>query len=211
MRQADAAMEIPGGTLLMNKRLLIAALFATALSGCATYDHVGYDGPGGYYHGRPTAGYYSPYDSPYGYGGVSVYGGYGYRDYYGYPYYGYYGSHYPYYRPHHPPPRPPRPGDDKPDPPTAGPSRRPPPWRDPTNGAYRESGQVMIPPRYQRPSTPAPTSPQVRRETPTRIAPRPQEARRDVERPRTIERAARPPAVRSAPRSTAPSRREQEP
>lgn len=187
----------------MNKILATATLLATtALGGCVTYDHVGRDAPGGYYYGRPTVEYYDPYGgySPYG-GGVSVYGRYGYGGYYGgYPYYGHYGPYYPYYRPHHPPPRPPRPGDDTPNPPTSGPSKRPPPWRDPTNGAYRESGQVMIPPRFRQPAVPAPSSPQVRREAPSSGVSRPSpQPRSEVARPRAAERAARPsrPAVRS--------------
>lgn len=181
----------------MNIRLVIAAFIAAAtLSGCVTYDHVGRGAaPGGYYHGRPTTEYYSPYGYggyPYS-GGVHVYGGYGGGYYGGYPYYGHYGSYYPYYRPHYNYyPRPPRPGYDKPrppnPPPTGRPGNRPPPWRDPTNGAYRETGQVLVPPRSQRPATPAPA----------RITPRP-EPRNEVSRPRSVERPARP-AVRSAPR-----------
>lgn len=187
----------------MNKRLVIAALFAAAtLSGCVSYDYVGRSAPGGYYHGRPSVEYYDPYGYPaYGYpysGGVSVYGGYGSGRYY--PYYGHYGSYYPYYRPHYYP-RPPRPGYDKPNPPnpppTARPGNRPPPWRDPTNGMYRETGQVQIPPRSQRPATSAPS--QVRGDNPPRITPRP-EPRNEISRPRSAERPVRP-AVRSAPRS----------
>lgn len=197
----------PTGGPAMNKRLVIAALFAAAtLSGCVTYDHVGRGaGPGGYYHGRPTTEYYGPYGYggyPYS-GGVSIYGGYGSGGYYGgYPYYGHYGPSYPYYRPHYYPrppyhghnPRPPKP------PPTSRPGNRPPPWRDPTNGAYRETGQVQIPPRsqpqYQRP---APSSSQIRGDNnPPRITPRP-EPRNESSRPRSMERPSQP-AVRSAPR-----------
>jgi hypothetical protein len=193
----------------MNKRLVIAALFATAtLSGCVTYDHVGRGAaPGGYYHGRPTTEYYGPYGYggyPYS-GGVSIYGGYGGGGYYGgYPYYGHYGPNYPYYRPNYYPrpphyghnPRPPKP------PTTTKPGNRPPPWRDPTNGAYRETGQVLIPPRsqpqYQRPARPAPSSSPIRGDNPPRITPR-QEPRQEISSPRSMERPARP-AVRSAPR-----------
>jgi hypothetical protein len=197
--------QLYGGISAMNKRLVIAALFATAtLSGCVTYDHVGRGAaPGGYYYGRPTTEYYDPYGYggyPYS-GGVSIYGGYGSGG-YGYTYYGHYGSYYPYYRPHYYP-RPPRPGDGRPPPPnpppTARPGNRPPPWRDPTRGAYRETGQVLIPPRsqpqYQRP---APSSSQIRGDNPPRMVPR-HEPRNEVSRPRSIERADRP-AVRSAPR-----------
>jgi hypothetical protein len=195
----------------MNKRLVISAIFAAAaLSGCVSYDYVGRSAPGGYYHGRPSVEYYSPYGQPgYGYpysGGVSVYGGYGSGGYYGYPYYGHYGSYYPYYRPnYYYSPRPPRPDHNHPRPPKP-PGNRPPPWRDPTNGAYRESGQVLVPPRsqhqpqYQRPTRPAPSSSQIRGDNPPRITPR-QEPRNEVTRPRSVERPTQP-AVRSAPRRT---------
>lgn len=161
----------------MKLRLLLtAALAATALGGCATYEQPGANGPGGYYQGRPQVRYIGGYNYGVPYGGY--YGG-GYyspyrNGYGGYPYYGYYGPSYPYYQPHHPPPRP-RPGhgghdnNNPPPPPGSGPGgNRPAPWRDPTRGMWRDSGeQPMVPgqarprsqpgnqgqPRYQRPPT----------------------------------------------------------
>ena len=163
----------------MKLRLLLtAALAATALGGCATYEQPGASGPGGYYQGRPQVRYIGGYNYGVPYGGYGGYYGGGYyspyRYGYGNPYYGYYGPNYPYYRPHHPPPRPGHGhnGDhDRPNPPGSGAGgNRPAPWRDPTRGAWRESGQhPMVPgqapppsqqnsqqynqgrPRYQRP------------------------------------------------------------
>ena len=40
------------------RHLLAAALAASALSGCVTYDTVGARAPGGYYSGRPYTEYY---------------------------------------------------------------------------------------------------------------------------------------------------------
>ena len=129
-------------------RLLTTLLAAAALGGCATYDYAGSgSAPGGYYYGRASGGGYGPYYDGYGYPSYG-YGGYGYGGYYGgyyNPYYGYGG--YPYYihRPHHPrPPRPDRPDDG-----------RAPPWRNPQDGRYRESGRVMIPPANRVPQVPA--------------------------------------------------------
>ena len=126
---------------MKSRLLIIAALAAAALSGCATYDHVGASAAGGYYQGRPVVRYYDAYGYPV-YGGY--YGGYYNRpSYYGrQPYYGYYGPYYPYYPP---PVHRPRPGHDhggyRP-PPGSGPGgNRPAPWRDPTRGAWREHGQ----------------------------------------------------------------------
>lgn len=128
----------------MKLRLITTLIAATALSGCATYDYAGGSAPGGYYYGRSAPSYY---DDGYGYGGSNY--GYGYGGYYGYsPYYGY-GGYYPYYiyRPH----RPHRPDhDDKPDP---G-NDRAPPWRNPVDGRYRESGRVKIPPQNRIPQSP---------------------------------------------------------
>ncbi len=128
----------------MKLRLITTLIVATALSGCATYDYAGGSAPGGYYYGRSAPSNY--YDG-YGYGGSYGYPGYGYGG-YGYsPYYGF-GGYYPYYiyRPH----RPHRPdNDNKPDPDNG----RAPPWRNPQNGRYRESGRVMIPPQNRIPQS----------------------------------------------------------
>lgn len=188
-----------GGT--MKLRLITTLIAAAALSGCATYDYAGGSAPGGYYYGR-SAPSYGPYNDGYGYGYPSYgYGGYGY---YGYsPYYGY-GGYYPYY-----PYRPHRPGhDDKPD----RDNDRPPPWRNPQDGRYRESGRVKIPPQNRIPGSPAqprvvgdgsqpsgangirqrpPSEPQQRVAEPS--------PPRTVERSRPVERSA--PAPRSEPRS----------
>lgn len=130
----------------MKLRLITTLIAVAALGGCATYDYAGGSAPGGYYYGR-SAPSYGPYDDGYGYGYPSYgYGGYGY---YGYsPYYGY-GGYYPYYlqrphRPHHPD------HDDKPDPDNG----RAPPWRNPEDGRYRESGRVKIPPQNRIPQSP---------------------------------------------------------
>jgi len=210
----------------MNRKILLAAVLASTLGGCATYDYVGNTAPGGYYSGRPTTQYYDygaygsygPYGGGYVYPGSSVYLGIGsgyYPGYYGYrryPYYGYYNPHYPNYPR---PPRPPRPdhdGDDRP----PGPSQRPPPWRDPT-GAWREGGQIMVPPRSDaNPGRPQqsqpgrvmaqPSAPRVRGEMPT-AAPR-------SEMSQPSRRAERPMSSPSAPRMTPRSERgvrEQEP
>lgn len=186
----------------MKRTSLLAAVFAsTLLGGCATYDYVGNTAPGGYYHGRPTTEYYSPYGYYDGYyGGVGVYSGpYRYRGSYGYPYYGYYGSYYPYYRPHHHP-RPPRPGDnDNKPPPTSGGGNRPPPWRDPT-GRWREGGSQPLVPNRSSPASPAPSQPRMSGGyQPPRVTPSPSMPR-TAERPRTMERPAAPRAERSAPR-----------
>ncbi|WP_211368408.1 hypothetical protein [Pseudoxanthomonas gei] len=107
-------------------RLLVTLMAASALGGCATYDYVGGNSPGGYYSGRASTGTgYGPYYDGYGYPSY-LYGNYGYRSYYGpsfyNPYYYGYGG-YPYYppRPHHP--RPPRPDHEN--------DGKPPPWRNP--------------------------------------------------------------------------------
>lgn len=125
-----------GGSTMKKSRLLTVLLAAAALGGCATYDYAGGSAPGGYYYGRASSAYgYGPYDNGYGYPYSYGYGGY-YNPYYGYG--GYY-PYYPYYPPHRPrPPRPPRPYE---------PEDRAPPWRDPVDGRYRESGRVLVPPR----------------------------------------------------------------
>lgn len=145
----------------MKLRLLLtAALAASALAGCATYEQPGANGPGGYYQGRPQVRYIGGYNygGPYGgyYGGGGYYSPYRYG-YGGYPYYGYYGRDYPYYQPHHPPPRPGHGhngNNNPPNPPGSGPGgSRPAPWRDPTRGAWRDAGQQpMVPGQGPRPS-----------------------------------------------------------
>ena len=96
----------------MIRKLILPALAALMLAGCATYQYRAGSG-GDYYYGQPGTEY-RYYGSPYGYGGYgyggyggSGYGSYGYGGYgYGYPsyfgyrnYYGYpYGSG-GYYRP----------------------------------------------------------------------------------------------------------------
>jgi len=87
----------------MIRKLILPALAALLLAGCASYQYR--DGSGDYYYGQPGTEY-RYYGYPYGgYG----YGGYGYgypsyfsyRSYYSYPYG--YGGHYrpPYRPPHH--------------------------------------------------------------------------------------------------------------
>lgn len=176
----------------MNMRLLTTLIAAAALSGCATYDYSGGSGAGGYYQGRPSAGYYGPYGGAYGYPSYG-YGGYGYGsgyyDPYGYNPYGYNGG---YYRPpHHPRP----PHTNNPDPPNRAPA-----WRNPQDGRYRESGRVMIPPHTRGVLPGAPSQPQVRNPgvrqrvddgQPRRQMSQPS-APRYVERPRPVERVMRP-------------------
>lgn len=163
------------------KRLhcLTAGLALAVLSGCASYDYVGGGAPGGYYSGRVVHDYYGP--------SIGIYGNYG-SGYYGYgnyPGYGYWGN-YPYYRPPYvtyprPPYRPERPDrPDRPGRPDGGHGSnhggdRPPPWRDPTQGAWRESGQVKLPPRTQSPSRVTPTTPMRPQQATT--GPRPQNGR----------------------------------
>jgi len=87
----------------MIRKLILPALAALLLAGCASYQYR--DGSGDYYYGQPGTEY-RYYGYPSGYGGYG-YGAYGYgypsyfsyRSYYGYPY-GYGG----YYRPPHKPP-----------------------------------------------------------------------------------------------------------
>lgn len=177
----------------MKLRLITALIAATALSGCATYDYAGGSAPGGYYYGRSAPSYYND-GYGYGYPGYGGYGGYGY---YGYsPYYGF-GGYYPYYiyRPH----RPHRP-DHKPDPD----NDRAPPWRNPDNGRYRESGRVKIPPQNRIPQSPG--QPRVTGDgrqpsgnSGIRVRPAGDAPRRMSEPapPRMVERS--PPVERSAP------------
>lgn len=179
----------------MKLRLITALIAATALSGCATYDYAGGSAPGGYYYGRSAPSYYND-GYGYGYPGYGGYGGYGY---YGYsPYYGF-GGYYPYYiyRPH----RPHRPDhDQKPDPDNG----RAPPWRNPDNGYYRESGRVKIPPQNRIPQSPGqprvtgdgrqPSGSSGIRVRPANDAP---QRMSEPAPPRMVERP--PPAERSAP------------
>ena len=185
----------------MKLRLITTLIAAAALSGCATYDYAGGSAPGGYYYGR-SAPSYGPYYDAYGYG----YPFYGYGGYGGYGYYGY-GGYYPYYpyRPHHPH----HPGhdDDKPDP---G-NDRAPPWRNPEDGRYRESGRVKIPPQNRIPASPGqprvvgggrqPSGNTGVRQRPTG---EPQRRTSSPSPPRSVERS-RPPE-RSAPPSRSNSR-----
>lgn len=189
----------------MKLRLLTTLLAAAALSGCATYDYAGGNGDGGYYHGRPSAGY-GPYGGAYGYPG---YGGYGYGGYSGYGYgynSGYFGSSgyyspYRYYRPHYP--RRPGPDHDRGDR-----NDRPAPWRRP-DGRYQDTGRVMIPPHagaqsprqvQARPSRPM-VAPAPRASSfpsaPRMQAPRMQAPR--MQAPRMQQRSSPPPMVQGAP------------
>src|SRR5690606_23231654 len=87
-------------------KLILTALAALLLAGCASYQYRG-GTSGDYYYGQPGTEY-RYYGYPYGYGGYG-YGAYGYgypsyfsyRSYYGYPYG--YGGYYrpPYKGPHH--------------------------------------------------------------------------------------------------------------
>src|SRR5690606_13056957 len=91
------------GARLMIRKLILPALAALLLAGCASYQYRG--GTGDYYYGQPGTEY-RYYGYPYGGYGYGAYGyGYpsyfSYRSYYGYPY-GYGG----YYRPPYTGPRP---------------------------------------------------------------------------------------------------------
>ena len=84
----------------MIRKLILPALAASLLAGCATgYQYRG--GSGDYYYGSPGVEYryYGGYGYGYPYGGYG-YGGYGYGG-YGYPYYYGGGYYYPWYRPGH--------------------------------------------------------------------------------------------------------------
>ena len=188
----------------MKLRLVTTLIAAAALSGCATYDYAGGGAPGGYYYGR-SAPSYGPYYDGYGYGyGYPLYG---YGGYGGYGYYGY-GGYYPYYpyRPHHPH----DPGhDDKPDP---G-NDRAPPWRNPVDGRYRESGRVKIPPQNRIPQSPG--QPRVvgdgrQPSGNTGIRQRPatetQQRRSEPSAPRSVERSRPPERSAPPPRSEIRSR-----
>lgn len=141
----------------MLRNILLTALAAASLAGCAT-DYAYRGGNGDYYYGQPRTEYryYDPYGaSGYGFGGYyydrfgrPVYAyPYGYGGYYGGPYYG-----YPYWyrpRPHHD-------GDHRPpvqDGNDDGNDRKP-PWRN-LNGLVprprMDDGEVQRPRRQSAP------------------------------------------------------------
>src|SRR5690606_4169209 len=87
------------GDRMKTRYLVVTALAALLLGGCATYGYRGGTG-GDYYYGRSSGSGY--YGAPYGSVGYGSYGGVGYgypRAYsrYGYWPRSYYGSRYPYY------------------------------------------------------------------------------------------------------------------
>ena len=145
----------------MIRKLILPALAAALLAGCATgYQYRG--GSGDYYYGSPSTEY-RYYGSPYGgyYGGYG-YGGYGYGG-YGYPYgggYGYYST--PYYGGHHWHDRNDQDDDrDDVDQDPAPQQQRPtPPWRD--LGALRERGKLPDAQRREMPAPRAATRPVTR-------------------------------------------------
>lgn len=137
----------------MLRNLLLSALAAATLAGCATdYAYRGGNG-GDYYYGQPRTEY--RYHDPYGYSG-GYYGGYyydrygrlvyvspyGYGGYYGGPYYG-----YPYrQRPH-------REGDHHAPPPaqgSGGDNDRKPPWRNLDGLVPRRQDDPRLRPMPQR-------------------------------------------------------------
>lgn len=194
MRGDDAGRQSNGGRPMIRK-LILPALAALVLAGCATgYQYRG--GSGDYYYGSPGVEYryygYGYYGYPYG-----SYGYYGYPNYYG----GYYGGYYsPWYRrPHwhgghhhgggdhgggH--------GGDKPAKPT-------PPWRDLGSLRPRTGGNM---PPSRMPATPAsPSSSQPRMPAPGRRVVRPQ-IEPTAPRPAVPSRTVRPSAP--APRMSLP-------
>src|SRR5690606_18388815 len=176
------------GARLMIRKLILPALAALLLAGCASYQYRG-GSSGDYYYGQPGTEY-RYYGYPYGYGGYG-YGGYGYGAYgYGYPsyfsyrsYYGYpygYGGYYrpPYKGPHHghghgngqggnhnggngpgPGQNPPPAGNDNHDRPTA-------PWRDLERLRERARTHDRV-----RPSSAEPSATPYRRVVPQRANP----------------------------------------
>ena len=174
------------------KLLVTAAMAASLLGGCATYEQAGANGPGGYYQGRPQVRYYGGYGGGYPYDYYGAYGGYGGSYRYANPYYGYYGPYYPYYPQHNP-----RPGHghghDRPNPPTgSGPGgNRPAPWRDPTRGAWRDNGQQpMVPGQPQQGQQQMPRSGRPAYQRPPRNMSAPSNPAQPRSMPRTIERPA---------------------
>lgn len=157
----------------MIRKLILPALAAALLAGCATgYQYRG--GSGDYYYGSPGVEYrvYGGYGYPYGYG----YGGYG----YGYPYYGGGYYYYPWYRGHghhhgghhhggHD-------GDNGGDDGDAPPERPTPPWRDlgsiGDRGKLRDLGD-KLPQRREAHAPVARPSSQPRMSSPPRISPPP--------------------------------------
>lgn len=173
---------------LRTVRAITALALAAALGGCATYDYVGSDSPGGYYRGQSRStypGYYGGYPDGYYDGYYGYPGGYAPGYYYGGVYY--YGGHR-YYRPppHRPPPHPngdhddgrPDGGHDRP-PPSGNPgggNRMPSPWRDLDRIGERQQqrrgndgppsrpygvpqGQPASPPSMMRPPQPSGATP----------------------------------------------------
>lgn len=179
----------------MIRKLILPALAALVLAGCASYQYRGGAG-GDYYYGQPTTEYRyygSPYGA-YGYGYPSGWGGsIGYGSYYGS---GYYGNPYyrnPYYR-HYGYPRYPRPphnghGDGSGSNPGSGQSGQHadrPRWRDldrlRERAGTRTNEQRTAPLLRSQPVAPAPMqqrSAPVRRTAPT-TAPRQRRAKRDT-------------------------------
>ncbi|NLG60124.1 MAG: hypothetical protein GX538_08170 [Gammaproteobacteria bacterium] len=183
--------------------LVVTALAALLLGGCATYGYRG--GSGDYYYGRSSGHYGAPYGSvgygrygglygsvgyghPYGYSGYSYWPN---RYYYGswYPYYGYYG---PYYRP--PVVVRPRPDQDRP-----RESRPGAPWRN-------LSGVTRVEHRERPERVQAPTSGMRAQGQRERIQPTIRSNRQDVQRTRSSPWRAGSPAGNPGARSTAPVR-----
>lgn len=173
MDRHDAGGATQGNEHAMTRKLLLLpAIAAALLAGCATY---GYDyrggGGGDYYYGAP--GYYGNdgYGYPYGYGG------YGYPYGYGYPGYGapYWGGGY-YYIPshhggsHHHGGHGGRDDDDHQAPPPGQgqqqPDRPRPPWRDLGRAGRAQAASKLQPPAEVREASP----PRMRMPVPVRPA-----------------------------------------
>lgn len=158
---------------MIRKLLLLPAIAAALLAGCATYGYRA--GSGDYYYGQPGTQYrvYGSYGYPgyYGYGYPGYYGGYGYG--YGAPYWGGYYRYIPT-RPHgghhhggdhddHGTP-PPGQGHQQPD-------RPRPPWRDLGNVARPPVGKRDA--TVRQPVAPrAPATMSQQRAVPVRTTPR---------------------------------------
>ena len=191
----------------MIRKLILPALAALLLAGCASYQYRG-GTSGDYYYGQPGTEYrYYGYPS-YGYGGYG-YGAYGYgypsyfsyRSYYGYPYG--YGGYYrpPYKGPHHghghggnhnggndpgPGQNPPPAGNDTQDRPTA-------PWRDLER--LRERARVHD---RVRPPSAEPGAAPYRRVTPQRSSPAPQRSNPVRQRSNAVPQRSNPVRSRSS-------------
>lgn len=157
---------------MTRKLLLLPAIAAALLAGCATYGYGYRGGAGDYYYGQPGTEY-----RYYGYPG-GYYGGYGYPGYYGSPYWGGSIGYYRYYVPSghwnhggshhhggdhdgdhdgdHRPPPPPPPAQDHPD-------RPRPPWRDLGNVARPHAATKLPPPIESREAA----TPRMRRPAPS--------------------------------------------